>query len=172
LKSQLKSLFLLSLLFHASPVWAQAPRAYIEMKPSIFSGKIKVMVDNRRLEGSVWKLGGFDIADSMKSNPTALEYALKHESYGTWAGTTLWGSLGICLTYLALTPSGSFHSEFYWGVFGSGLVISSVLQNFSMSYLYQAINSYNGVADQKVSSTHFSVLPMANGATFQFGSEF
>lgn len=147
---------------------AHPPKAYMSVEPGFFDGGPKVFVNGFEIKPS---FSGYDLTHAMKDNALAVEYAKKHMEYSKWAGISLWGGLGAAVGYLvASRPNTNF--GVYWGVFAAGLFTAAGLGKASQSYLFKAINTYNGVDTKKTSQLGFSIAPIENGGVLGMNLDF
>ena len=154
----------------SSSAFAHPPKAYMTTEPGFFSGGPKVIVNGIDVAHQGFA-GGFHLEEVMKSNPLAVEYARKHVEYSKWANIALWGGLGGAIGYLvASRPNTNF--GVYWGIFATGLITAAGFGKASQSYLFKAINTYNGIDASKTSQLGFSFAPIQNGGTLSLNYDF
>jgi hypothetical protein len=102
-----------------------------------------VLIDGKSMKRGLRSY--YDIADAMKGNSKAYQFAQTHEELGRKADWWLWGGLGVALTYLFSTSREDYSSSIYWGIFGVGFVGHIYYMAESRNYLHKAVNAYNGV---------------------------
>lgn len=126
-----------------------APAAYFEMEPSFFA-QPSLVVDGQSHYSGFFNMS-YDLSDAMKSNPTALKYAEMHESAMTQAGIGFGVGVGGALIY-ALAARDNFNAGAYIAILLAGLIYGGYHYNHGMSYLFQAVNAYNGVGTHPATS--------------------
>lgn len=159
-----------------SVAFARETRAYITSEPGFFSLAMPVV----HVDGTDHKVGtfemGYEVADAMKSNPVAYEWAKKHEAYSTASSIALWGSYAAGLAYLFSARSDDRNAEgVHWVIIGVGLFTAIGCKKAADAYLYRAINAFNGVSDGSTppqTKLGIDIVPVRDGASLAMQLEF
>lgn len=164
---------------------ASETRAYLTSEPGFFSApKPKVTIDNRTFESGAFEMG-YEVADAMKSNPVAYEWAKKHESYSTISSIALWGSYAAGLALLFSIPEPTAEQSYkeqrrstldaYIVVLSVGIFTAIGCKKAADAYLYRAINAFNGVSDGSTppqTKLGIDIVPVRDGASLAMQLEF
>lgn len=163
-----------------STTLAAETRAYFTSDPSFFTwgNPTHVYVDGKEHKMAAFEMG-YEIAEAMKSNPIAYEWAKKHEAYSTASSIALWGGYAAALAILISSPrdreSVDTTLSAYWTVFGVGLFTAIGCKQAADAYLYRAINAFNGVNDGTAppqTNLGIDILPTRDGASLALQLEF
>lgn len=131
------------------------PLAYIDMGEGFFD-RPAVVVNNKRIDAGFWTFG-FDLSAAMARNPAAAEWAAKHDRAIVHAGVGYGVGLGGAITYAAFVNKNN-DAGIFLGILLAGLLYGGYHQKLAQSYLFKAINSYNGVAASREARFSVSIL--------------
>jgi len=149
------SVFLCLLVSSFASLASAEPLAYIDMGEGFFD-RPAVVVNNKRIDAGFWTFG-FNLSAAMAGRPEAAEWAAKHERAIFHAGVGYSVGIGGAITYAAFVNTNSDVGIFL-GILLAGLLYGGYNQKLAQSYLFKAINSYNGVVSREA---RFSV-PVLN----------
>ncbi|MBK7890358.1 MAG: hypothetical protein IPJ84_05755 [Bdellovibrionales bacterium] len=167
---------LASVMTPASVAFAGETHAFITSEPGFFAAPMPTI----HIDGKVHKMGtfemGYEVAEAMRSNPVAYEWAKKHEAYSTVSSVALWGSYAAALAYLLSARSDDRNAGgIYWGIIGVGLLTAIGCKKAADAYLYRAINAFNGVSDGSTppqTKLGIDIVPVRDGASLAMQLEF
>ena len=145
---------------------AQESKAYFKNNLDSFSFGKTLIVNGKEFKRGFLISGKYDIAETMKDNSQAFEFAKKHETYAEWGGIAIWSSVGIAMIFSVTVKKENYRYGTFIATLGAGLISSLTLQHFSSVYLNKAINTYNGVDPNYTPRLNFSVTPIINGGFF------
>lgn len=167
----------------ATPVsvaFAGETRAFITSEPGFFAATMPTI----HIDGKDHKMGtfemGYEVAEAMRSNPVAYEWAKKHETYSTVSSIALWGGYAAALALVLSSPPSTQRDvrrteTLYWTILGVGIFTAIGCKKAADAYLYRAINAFNGVNDGSTppqTKLGIDVLPVRDGASLALQLEF
>ncbi len=164
----MKKIAVLLIFLFSTQSFADAPKLWITHSASGIFESDKITNGKESITAGFF--GGYNLESLVFDNPKALEYAKLSSQYNTSLKISFWSGWAVYCGFMIVTACTN-NFNYLYGAFGSligGSFVAGYFQAQSRYYLFEAVNTYNGVAQIPVSKpTAFNEYRM-NLLSFSF----